>query len=241
MQVILTDISKPIRCQDMPDGTISLYELRVTPGWTFPSFRTIFSYDRGGKNHVVPVVMAKTYTLHDLELLVNEHLNADEQVALLYHNNSRVTFRIYPDTKTSNITLPDALKKMLRLPEKLSYEPGIHTGTPVNKASIHFAFSDALTVFLTCKECHEQTLVNDKLTKAITAIPVFAALDGSLTASHPASVAFKGNYTNHFTFCIQDASGNNLPVKNVFIRLSINERVQRKDIPRDTTDCAARR
>lgn len=242
MQVILTDISKPIRCQDMPDGTISLHELRVTPGWTFPSFRAIFSYERAGEKHVVPVVMGKTYTLHDLELLVNKHLNVKEQVALLYYNNGRVTFKIYPNVKTTNINLSDGIKELLKLTTTETFD-GITTGQPVDKASIQFTFSDALTIFLTCDECDKQTLVNSKKTSVITALPVAAALDGSFTASltHPAFVTFKDNYTNHFTFRMQDKDANNLPVKEVLIRLSINERLQRKNISRDTADCAARR
>ena len=77
MQMILTDISKPIKCENIYDGIISLFELKIWPGWSHPKFKTILSYTRGNEKTVVPVVMGKIYTFRDLQLLIDEHLNID--------------------------------------------------------------------------------------------------------------------------------------------------------------------
>ena len=88
MQVFLTDITAPIRCRK-PHGKINLHTLKLWPAWSFPKFTTLFSYERGDEKIVVPVIIGKTCTFRDLELLVNQHLNSDNQVALLNHNSSR--------------------------------------------------------------------------------------------------------------------------------------------------------
>ena len=246
MQVILTNIDKRIRCQDVRNGTILLQELKVWPAWAHPTLKNLFSYDKDGKKYVVSVITGKIYTFQDLELLVNEHLNGDhEQVALLYHNNDRVTWHVFENKLESgdminlnrpvNIALSEGLKDLLKLKGAKTYD-GITTGEPIEKSSI--TFSHASTIFFTCDEAEEATLLNhNKMIKAITAIPVNVGFDGSITANltHPASITsitFKNNYTNHLTFHITDEKGNNLPIKRFFCRLTINnERLSRKNIP----------
>lgn len=230
MHLILTTLDKPVRCEDVPDGEIVLQELRVWPGWSHPSFKTLFSYERDGAKHVVPVVMGKNYTFRDIQLLVNEYLNVKNQVAMLYYNNGRITWRLFPSSHTTNVELSPSLIDMFKLGVAKTYD-GMTTGQPVEESSINFTFSDASTVFFTCDECKEETLVNSVKTRAITAMPVYANLDGSLMTTQSASTTFKDNWTNKFNFRIQDENGNNLAVKRVFCRLTINdERLQRKTL-----------
>ena len=235
MQVFLTDIAKPIRCRK-PHGKINLHTLSLWPAWTFPKFTTLFSYERGGEKIVVPVVMGKTYTFRDLELLVNKHLNSDDQVALLYHNNGRVTWRVVPPKtpsnpkistgmvnflRPSNIELSTGLKELLNLKGAQEYD-GTTTGQPIDKSSINFTFSDATMVFLTCDQI-DDTYVNDLSSKAIAVIPLdTGALTLTLTA--PTSIVFKENYAERkLNFKLRDKDDNELPVKQMLAHLTIND------------------
>jgi len=95
-------------------GTINLCHLEIWPFWSYPKFTTLLSYERAGQKYTVPVIMGKTYTFEDLQSLVNKHLNStDEQVAMLYHNNGRVSWLVFSNTKTSNIYLSQGLLDML--------------------------------------------------------------------------------------------------------------------------------
>lgn len=248
MHVILTDIDSPFECPDVPDGTITLQELKFCPAWQQSKFTWIFSYERGGHKVYVTVEMGKRYTFRDLQLLVNEHLNDGDQVAVLYHNNGRVTFRVFPDKKPTNpklsagmikflrpskITLSEGIIDMLGLKNAKFDSDGIMIGDPVDESSIHFTFSDTQIVLFTCAECKEETHFNDKKTKALTAVPVTMTLDGTLSATGtPPSIAFENNYSNCFTFKLEDDEGNTLPAKQFFARLEIinDQRIRRKDL-----------
>lgn len=242
MQFILTDINEAIECASL-DGSITIHELKVWPGWTFPKFTSLFSFDRGGKSHTVPVVMGKVYALEDLESLVAKHLNVDEQVALLYYNNGRVTWRSYPDVKTTNVTLDATLKHMLGLKDAQADQYGIQIGKPVKKSSINFAFSTATMLFFSCDQI-DNTFVNNVSTKTITAIP--DSLNGSFTANlnTPITSPFHNNYLKKLNFKCCDQHGSTLPVKQFFARIAINkndrECLSIKDLPRNTIRAARR-
>ena len=237
MHVFLTDIEASIRLPiKKPHGKINLHTLSLWPAWTFPKFTTLFSYERGGEKIVVPVVMGKTYTFRDLELLVNKHLNSDDQVALLYHNNGRVTWRVVPPKtpsnpkistgmvnflRPSNIELSTGLKELLNLNLTQEYN-GILTGQPIDKSSINFTFSDATMVFLTCDQI-DDTYVNDLSSKTIAVIPLdTGALTLTLTA--PTPIVFKENYAERkLNFKLRDKDDNELPVKQMLAHLTIND------------------
>ena len=102
---------------------------------------------------------------------------------------------------------------------------------PIDKSSINFCFSNASTIFFTCDECDKTTLVNNQKTNAIVAMPVATAMDGSITASTPASLTFTDNYSNQLNFHIQDEFGDDLVAQKVFFRFTINERLHRENIP----------
>ena len=221
MQVILTDFNNPIRCKKF-DGTIELHEFKVWPAWTVPKFTNLFFFNRDGKSYNAPVAMGKTYTFKDLELAVNEYLNVDEQVASLYYNNGRVTWRVYPNTKTTNVTLNLTLVDMLNLATAKVDKDGIQTGQPIDKSSITFTFSDARVLFLTCDQIDDTVGNDNRVAKNITAIPL---IDGSFTTTlnHPTVSTFHNNYSRELTFHTQDLNGNDLPMQNLLARLTINE------------------
>ena len=253
VNVILTQIDESLKIDNLVDGTISLQKLKIWPGWTHRHFKEILTYEFGGKKYILPVVMSKKYTFDVISQLVNDVLNAnDDQIVDLYHNNGRVTWRIYPQQKPdnpkissgmtaflrpSNIKLSDEIVTLFKLKGAQADKHGIITGEPVDKSSLSFCFSDASTIFFTCDQCDETTLVKNNKTKTITALPVAAGIDGCLTAG-AATTSFHSNLTNRFTFHIQDERGNNLPIKRLFCQLEINEqRLRREDLSTGTGEC----
>jgi len=246
MQVFLTDMETPIRCKKT-HGKINLLTLILWPAWSFPKFTTLFSYERGGEKITVLVIMGKRYTLESIQVLVNEHLNSDAQVALLYHNNGRVTWRVFPPKPPTNskisagmvdflrpskIKLSAGLKELLNLTTAQEHDgvitgqpvdaAGTTTGQPVDESSINFAFSRASMVFLACDQV-DDTYVNDKPSKAIAVIPVATAINGTLTLSSPTSAVFTENYDRKLSFHLTDKRGNELPVKQMLAYLTIND------------------
>ena len=249
MQVILTKLDS-IHIEDLPNGEIELQELKLWPGWTHPKFKTILTYQKGGEDYALKIVMGKVYTFEVLAQEITDALNFnDEQVITIQHNNGRVTWRIYPPPKSANpklssgmitflrphnIKLSDDIIKLFKLDGVQPDKYGIMIGAIVEKSSISFCFSNASTIFFTCDQCDKNTLVNNTKTKTITAIPVAAGIDGSLTAAltHPATLTFSNNYKNRLTFHVKDEHGNNLITQKIFCRLSINdERIYRKNLP----------
>ena len=113
-RVIITHINEPLIYKDLPDGKISLHELRVWPGWSHPRFKTILTYKKGDKDLSIPVRMGKNYTFEILSQLICDVLNTDEKVINLYYNNGRVTWCVYPDTTLSNDFLRTGKLKSLR-------------------------------------------------------------------------------------------------------------------------------
>ena len=169
--------------------------------------------------------------------MVNDHLNFSEQVALLYHNNGRVTWRIFPQEEIKNpklsagmitflrpkkIELSFALIDMLKLGDARAYD-GITTGQPVSKDSIAFTFSNANMLFLECKQINGMYL-NGKQSNIICVIPVAADLYGSITANlyHPIIATYRENFAKELTFRIHDENDNDLPCKQALIRFTIN-------------------
>ena len=246
MQVILTNLD-PVHIEDFHNGKIELQELKIWPGWTHPKFKTILTYRLAADDYALKVKMNKKYTFDILAQNISDALNVNnEQVVNLYHNNGRVTWRVFPPAKPTNpkisagmvaflrphnIKLSNDIIKLFKLENVQPDKYGIMEGAPVDKSSISFCFSDASTVFFTCDECDKTTLVNNRKTNAIVAMPVTAAMDGSITASLPASLTFSDNYSNQLNFHIQDELGDDLVAQKVFCRLTINERLCRENIP----------
>ena len=239
MQVILTKLE--VRIEDLPNGEIKLQELKVWPDWTHPKFKTILTYQLGADDYALKVTMGKKYTFDVLAKDISDAINLnDDQVCSLYHNNGRVTWRVFPLPKPENpklsagimdflrpynIKLSDDIVKLFKLENVQPDKYGIMTGAPVDKSVIRFCFSDTSTVFFTCNECNETTVVNDRKTNAITAMPVATAMDGSLTASlaQAATLTFSDNWKNRLSFHVRDEEGNDLPTQKVFCGLKIND------------------
>ena len=231
MQYFLTDLTKPVKVEEF-DGEITLLEAKFWPDWETPKFTTLFSHERDGEKVAVPIISGKSYTLEDIQHAVNDHLNVDEQVVNVYHNNGRVTWQVKTNTKTTNVQLSAGLIDMFKLGGAKTYD-GITTGQPVNKDSIKFTYSNARTLFLECKQI-EDTYLNDLPTKTLLVVPVAIDLDGSITANlqHPVTVTYRNNFVKELRFRVHDEHGNELPLKQVLLRFTINDEcLRRKAIP----------
>ena len=248
MQVILTKLD--VHIEDLPNGEIELQELKVWPDWTHPRFKTILTYQLGADDYALKVTMGKKYTFDVLVKDISDAINLnDDQVCSLYHNNGRVTWCVFPIPKLENpklsvgmtaflrphnIKLSDDILKLLKLENVQPDKYGKITGAPVDKSTIRFCFSNTSTIFFMCDECNDTTIVNDRKTNAITAMPVATAMDGSLTASlaQAATLTFSNNWKNRLSFYVRDEEGNDLPTQKIFCRLIINdERLHRKAVP----------
>ena len=240
MQLILTKLDDPVYIENFLHGKIDLQELKIWPGWSHPKFNTILTYQIGDDDYALKVTMNKKYTFdilaQDISALLNKN---NEQVVNLDHKNGRVTWRVFAPPKPTkpklsagmiaflrphNIKLSDDIIKLFKLDGAQADTYGIMTGKTVDKSSISFCFSNVSTVFLTCDECDKTTLINNQKTNAIVAMPVIAAMDGSITASLPATLTFSNNYSNQLNFHIQDELGNDLVVQKVFLSVIINDK-----------------
>jgi len=153
--------------------------------------------------------MGKRYTFEGLESLVNEHLNADGQVALLYYNNGRVTWRVFPKVKPpTNSKISAGMVNFLR-PSKIELSAGLKE----------------LLNFLACDQA-DDTYVNEKPTKTIAVIPIVSATPtGNKVAKRNPSHRFadRENYDRKLNFRLQDENSNELPVKQMIAHFTIND------------------
>ena len=105
-QIILTTLDNPVYIEDFPHGKIDLQELKIWPGWSHVKFDTILTYRLGANNYALKVDMNKEYTFDILAQDISDALNLNnEQVVNLYHNNGRVTWRVFPLRFRKNLTL----------------------------------------------------------------------------------------------------------------------------------------
>ena len=216
----ITDVTKPIKIDGI-EGEVKLLETVVWKGWESSKFDHLFTYKRGGKRYMVPVESGKTYTMRDIQLAVLHHINADEQVALLYHNNSRVTWKLYDNVKTTEVFLSDGLMKQLNIENAKNLETGEVKGSPINKEDITFTFFFPTKICINCLEI-EPTRLNNRDSRSLHILP--GVKDSTLAASwndnYPA-VKFRNNYVKELNFEITDENGVKLPIKHFLLALQI--------------------
>ena len=140
----------------------------------------------------------------------------------LYYKDGKVCWYVTPadPPNISNIKLSKGLKELLNLPDQKYL--GITTGQPINESSINFTFNNAAMVFLTCDQI-DDTYVNNQSSKTIAVMPIASAINGALTLTSPTSAVFIENYDKKLNFRLQDKNGNELPVKQMLVHLTIND------------------
>lgn len=222
----ITDVSKPIKV-DSFDGSVTVHSITALLEIQTKLFDNLITYKRDGVSHKIPIKLGRKYDFDTIAQEVGDTLNrGDEQVVLFYYNNSRVTLRIYKNTKVTDIKIPDELKKILGMSSPTILNTHLNThlnytdyvGDIINKTDIRFQFFDPSCIHITCDELYNKSEDGDD----IAVLRVDQLENIQYTYPQPCR-SFKNNYTRLLHLHIKDDYGNDLPLKNLLLRVLINE------------------
>ena len=238
MNVILTNLDKPLVIESINRGHIVIDELKVWPGWKEHS-GVIATYQWKSQPNVVRKIEIennRVITFKVISEAFNSELNkssAGVTIARLSHENGRVSLYLKPDTQLTNVKIADDIARKLKIkPDKPN------TGEPVDVDKV--AFYNVDNIFMTCDQAKSRTFIDSREVETVLASTSFnpEVEVTSLEASNPTPFHAP---VGQLTFSIQDRLGNKLPIKKLFCRLSINEQClrtrNRKNIPSDTCKC----
>ena len=236
MNVILTNLDKPLVIESINRGDIVIDELKVWPGWKeHSSFIATFQW-KSQPNVVrkIKIKNDKVITFQDISEAFNTKLNkssAGITIARLSHENGRVSLYLKPDTQLTNLKIADDIARELKIkPDK----PNI--GEPVDIGKI--AFYNVDNIFMTCDQAKSRTFIDSREAETVLTGTSFDA-DAKVTSFEPSNPTPFYAPVGQLSFSIQDRLGNKLPVERLFCRLRINEQCLRKNIPSDTCNSTA--
>ena len=209
------DMDIPI---DAENGSVTVHDISVTLNLPRQLFTNILTYKKSGVAYKVPVISSKKYTFNDLMLIVNAHLNVDDQVALLYYNNGRVTQRLYKNTPFSDIKWDSNIEKLMGLNEATTQvfsDSTIFTGKPVSQDSIKFQYFNGDYLYITCDQLDvgDQTIAAVKLDQ----------LEGKSWNYPQPTRSFENNRDKKLRLRLKDEYGSDLPLSDLLLRVTINE------------------
>ena len=237
MNAILTNLDQPLVSESINRGHIVVEELKVWPGWKKHSGACATYQWKSQPNvvHKIEIGNDKVITFQDISKAFNTELNkssAGITIARLSHENGKVSLYLKPDTQLTNVKIADDIAIELKIKPDRS-----NTGEPVDVDKI--AFHNTPNIYLTCDEAKSNTYINSQRAETVLASTSFEVEVTSFVSST--------NYTpfhapvGQLTFRVQDAQGNNLPVKRLFCRLRINEQClrNRKTLSADACNSTA--
>ena len=158
-------------------------------------------------------------------------------IASLTYKEGRVTLYIKPDTQLFNVRIADEIARALKIkPDRAN------TGELVDVDKI--AFHDVDNIFMTCDQAKSNTYVNSQRAETVLTSTSFDTGVEDISFKTPSSPARFHAPVGQLTFSIQDRLGNELPVKKLFCRLSLNKindecLRNRKNISSDTSNSTA--
>ena len=236
MNVILTNLDKPLVIESINRGHIVIDELKVWPGWKEHS-GVIATYQWKSRPNVVRKIEIgndKVITFQDISEAFNTELNkssAGVTIARLSYEKGRVNLSLKPDTQLTNVKIADDIARELKIkPDK----PNI--GEPIDIGKM--AFHNTPNIYLTCDEAKSNTYIDSLKSETSIAASPFHTEVISFEPSHPTPFyALVGQ----LSFSIQDRLGNKLPVERLFCRLRINEQRlrNRETLSADTRNSTA--
>ena len=236
MNVILTNLDKPLVIESINRGDIVIDELKVWPGWKEHS-GVIATYQWKSQPSVVRKIEIendKVITFQDISEAFNTELNkssAGITIASLNYKDGKVNLSLKPDTQLTNVKIADDIARELKIKTDRS-----NIGEPVDVDKI--AFHNTPNIYLTCDEANSNTYINSQRAETVLTGASFDAEVEvtSFEASNPTPFHAP---VGQLTFSIQDRLGNKLPVKKLFCRLSINEQRlrNRETLSADTGKC----
>ena len=236
MNVILTNLDKPLVIESINRGDIVIDELKVWPGWKEHS-GVIATYQWKSQPSVVRKIEIendKVITFQDISEAFNTELNkssAGITIASLNYKDGKVNLSLKPDTQLTNVKIADDIARELKIKTDRS-----NIGEPVDVDKI--AFHNTPNIYLTCDEANSNTYINSQRAETVLTGASFDAEVISFEASN--STPFYAP-VGHLSFNIQDRLGNKLPVDRLFCRLRINEQRlrNRKTLSTDTCNSTA--
>ena len=234
MNVILTNLDKPLVIESINRGDIVIDELKVWPGWKEHS-GVIATYQWKSQPNVVRKIeigSRKVVTFKVISEAFNSELNkssAGVTIARLSHENGRVSLYLKPDTQLTNVKIADDIARELKIKPDRS-----NTGEPVDVDKIFF--HNTPNIYLTCNQAKSRTFIDSREAETVLASTSFDT-EVEVTSFEPSHSTPFHAPVGHLSFNIQDRLGNKLPVDRLFCRLRINEHLRnRENIPYDTTN-----
>ena len=230
MNVILTNLDKPLVIESINRGNIVVDELKVWPGWKEYS-GVVATYQWKSQPNVVRKIKIendKVITFQDISEAFNTELNkssADITIARLSHENGRVSLYLKPDTQLTNVKIADDIARELKIkPDK----PNI--GEPVDIGKI--AFYNVDNIFMTCDQAKSRTFIDSREAETVLASTSFDS-EIEVTSFEASNPTLFYAPVGQLSFSIQNRLGTKLPVERLFCRLTINdEREQRNSTHR---------
>ena len=211
--VWITDINKPIKI-DNHAGSVAIHSVAIK----FPTqFEVdhLFTYREKGVKMTYPIEVGRTYTLSDLLSILGKMTSG-----FFGTTADTIVLRTMPSDPILGVTFPAPIQTMLGLDKTQISTSGkymLEMGSPINKADVIFTTTiKSKLAIITCDEVDNHDEDGDVL--AILRID-----DIKKQFNNPPSRDFERNYDKLLNVKIKDELGNELPIKESLIRLTIND------------------
>ena len=220
----MTDTENPIKTENHT-GNIAIHSVAI-------ELPTRYKENSIPKTH--PIETGRVYTLGDLLSILGKITPG-----FFGTTTNSLVLRTTPSDPISDIKFPAPIQTMLGLDKIQTSSQGQHKlqmGTPVKKDDIIFA-TTTKSKFAIITYDEVDNLDEDGNVLAI--LPI----DGikKYQFNNPPSRDFHGNYDKLLHFKIKDEIGDELPIKEMLIRVTINdERLRRENLPADTCNSTDR-
>ena len=221
----MTDTENPIKI-DNHTGTIAIHSVAIK----FPTqfeIDHLFTYKENGITKTHPIETGRVYTLGDLLSILGK-LTA----GFFGTTTNSLVLRTKPSDPISDIKFAAPIQTMLGLDKMETSSQGHHKlqmGTPIKKDDV--IFTTTIQSKLAIITCDEVDNLEDG--KVLVILPIDDIKKYQF--NNPPSRDFHRNYDRLLHFKIKDELGNELPIKEMLIRVTINdERLRRENLPADT-------
>ena len=210
----MTNTEEPIKINNHR-GTIAVHSVAMK----FPTqfeIGHLFTYKENGIPKTHPIEVGRVYTLGDLLSILGKLTSG-----FFGTTANSLVLRTIPSDPISDVKFPAPIQTMLGLDKVLSNTQGHHKlqmGTPIKKDDVVFAASmNSKLAIITCDEVDNHDEDGDVL--SVSRIDDIEKYQLNI----PPSRDFDKNYDRLLHIRVKDELGNPLPIKQMLIRLSIND------------------
>ena len=210
----MTTNNKPIKI-DNHAGTIAVHSVAMK----FPTqfeIDHLFTYKENGIPKTYPIETDRVYTLGDLLSILGKLTSG-----FFGTTTNSLVLRMMPSDPISDVKFPAPIQTMLGLDKVQTSTEGHHKlqmGTPIKKDDVVFTtIIESKFAIITCDEVDNHDEDGDVL--AVLRIDDIEKYQ----FNNPPSRDFEKNYDRLLHIKVKDELGNELPIKESLIRLTINE------------------